>query len=760
MTLRLFASAARGTAELLADELRALAANSVKVRAAGCEFEGDLDLAYRVCLWSRVAQRVLLEIARFPADDAESLYSGALTVEWERHLDAETTFVVDLRATGGAPEVHGVYGAQRVKDAIVDRLRERTGKRPNVSREHPDLRIGALLVPARPGSVGGEAVLSVDLSGVSLHQRGYRQTAGPAPLRETLAAALLMRCGWPAIAAAGGPFVDPMCGAGTLVIEAALMAAGIAPGLTRERYGTHGWLQHDDTAWRAVRADAERRSRQRPHDLPPITGFDHDPHAVANGRANATRAGVGDLVRFETRDIDTATPPADSPPGLLLCNPPYGERLAGDPQLAALYARIGVVLASRFGGWRAALLAGDPALGRHVGLRAVRRHTFWNGPIECRLLRFEPPASGAIDAAGAVPHDTPGRSAGNTASSDGSVVQPAAGAAAGGAERSRIDTSGLANRLAKNQRRLRKWLTREDIRCYRLYDADIPEFAIAVDVYESDQRLLHVQEYAAPADIEETLARRRLQAALATLREVLEVGREQVAVKRRERQRGAAQYARQAARGRFHEVGEGPARLLVNLDDYLDTGLFLDHRPTRALLGRLAAGRRFLNLFCYTAAATVHAALGDGEHPGASASVSVDLSHTYTEWAQRNLQLNRLDPRRHRLVRAECREWLNEAGYRGERFGVLFVDPPTFSNSKRMRGTFDVQRDHLELLRACMTVLEPGGDLVFSCNRRDFRLDAESLADLEVADISRATLPPDFERNPRIHRCWHIRRRD
>ncbi len=738
MTLALFASTARGCAELLADELRALGVATPRVRAAGCEFSGDLALAYRVCLWSRVAHRVLLEVARFPAEDADALYAGALSVPWEEHMNARTTFAVQIRATHGAPEVHGVFGAQRVKDAIVDRLRERLGERPDVSREHPDLRIAALLAPAAERGTGGEAVLSIDLSGESLHQRGYRLGAGHAPLRETLAAALLMRCGWPAIAADGGAFLDPMCGAGTLVIEAALMAADIAPGSLRERFGMHGWLQHDEALWQRLCNEArQRRTAAAAAPLPVIAGRDVDTHAVAAARANATRAGVGALVRFEAGDIASAAPPDDARPGLLLSNPPYGERLGAGDDLVALYAAFGQSLRERFAGWRAALLAGDASLGRHVGLRAVRRHTFWNGPIECRLLRFEP---------GAKPAQPPRAETGlETTGTD-------APADAGSASE-RIDASDFGNRLRKNQRRLARWLKREQIDCYRLYDADIPEFALAVDVYESDRRLVHVQEYAPPAEIEPALARRRLQAALATLREVLSVARDQVSVKRRERQRGTAQYTRQASRGRFHEVREGRARLLVNLDDYLDTGLFLDHRPTRLMLAELAPGKRFLNLFCYTAAATVHAALG-----GASESISVDLSATYTEWAQRNLQLNGLDPRRHRLERADCREWLRAAAYRGVRFDLVFLDPPTFSNSKRLRESFDVQRDHVELVRDSVALLAAGGLMLFSCNRRGFRLDTEALSDLVVEDISRATLPVDFERNPRIHRCWRITR--
>ena len=727
-SLHFFATAARGTADLLAGELRAIGAIAVHERSAGCDFEGDLGTAYRACLWSRVAHRVLLELARYPVGDADDLYAQATSLAWEQFIDPGQTIAVDFNPAHGAPVAHGVYGAQRIKDAVVDRLRERTGERPSVSLDAPDVRVFVHLSAAR-AHVPAEARVSIDFAGASLHQRGYRAAAGEAPLRETLAAALLMRSGWPEIAAAGGAFCDPMCGAGTLVIEAALMAAGIAPGLLREDFAFTRWRGHDETLWRHLHGEAKRQAKTASGDLPAIIGSDTDPRAVALARANATRAGIAGLVGFEQRAVADAAPPGGGP-GLLLTNPPYGGRMGADDELAPLYAALGQVLVTRFGGWRAALLTGDPGLGRHVGLRAVRRHTFWNGAIECRLLRFEPGA----------PKPGPG------------AADDAAAAVAGHAPH-HVDTGEFANRLRKNLRRLGRWAVKERIDCYRLYDADLPEFAVAVDLYTTTagRRLAHVQEYAPPASIDATLARRRLQAALATLREVLSLGREHVSVKRRERQRGARQYQRLDARGRFQEVYEGGCRLLVNLDDYVDTGLFLDHRPTRELLRGRAGGRRFLNLFCYTAAATVHAAAG-----GAVASTSVDLSSTYLSWAARNFERNDMDTRVHSLVRAECMDWLRQAAREGARYDLIFVDPPTFSNSRRMRGTFDIQRDHTTLLRRCLAVLADGGELVFSCNRRDFHLQQDELTGLVIENLSRATLPVDFARNPRIHQCWRL----
>src|SRR5690606_10681700 len=196
-------------------------------------------------------------------------------------------------------------------------------------------------------------------------------------------------------------------------------------------------------------------------------------------------------------------------------------------------------------------------------------------------------------------------------------------------------------------------------------------------------------------------------------------------------------------------VTEGPATFEVNLEDYLDTGLFLDHRPVREMIRGMAKGKRFLNLFCYTAAATVHAALG-----GARESLSVDMSNTYLEWAKRNFELNGLDLASHVLLRADCLEWLAK---REGRFDLIFLDPPTFSNSKKMADVLDIQRDHAAMIRDAMAILEPGGTLVFSNNFRRFKMDEAITEDFAVENITASTIPPDFERNARIHNCWLVR---
>jgi 23S rRNA (guanine2445-N2)-methyltransferase / 23S rRNA (guanine2069-N7)-methyltransferase len=307
------------------------------------------------------------------------------------------------------------------------------------------------------------------------------------------------------------------------------------------------------------------------------------------------------------------------------------------------------------------------------------------------------------------------------------------------------------NRLRKNARHLGKWARRQGITCYRLYDADLPEYALAVDLYEG---WLHVQEYAAPSTIDPALAAARLRDALAAIADVLDVPSDRVVLKVRRRQKGAAQYTRQASEGQFQLVHEGGLQFWVNLQDYLDTGLFLDHRPTRGMIRELAADRRFLNLFAYTGTASVYAAAG-----GAAATTTVDMSAVYLDWARRNLRVNGFaEGGRHAFAQADCLGWLDTP--RRERFDLIFLDPPTFSNSKRMGArTFDVQRDHGWLLRAALKLLSPAGVLLFSTNFRHFTLDRACLSGVDVQDVSAATVPLDFQRNPRIHHCWKISRR-
>lgn len=708
--MKFFVPCAKGLEYLLADELLALGAAHATAAVAGVNAEGGAELCYRIALWSRLASRALWPLDEFECDGEAALYSGVGALDWSAHLGAGSSLVVDANVSGPGL-THAHFAAQRVKDAIVDQFRERGGMRPSVDTEHPDLRLNLSVRKAR-------AVLSVDLGG-ALHRRGWRRAQGEAPLKENLAAAMLLRGGWPGIYTDGGGLLDPMCGSGTLPIEAALMAADVAPGLLR--YGGEApsrWRGFDLETWSGLRTEALEREQEGRAALRPVFfGSDADPHAIRAALANAAAAGLDGLIRFDCRAVAALAAPGPAH-GLAVCNPPYDRRLAADP---ALYRELGNALGHAVPDWRVAILAGEREMAFATGLRAEKTYTLFNGALECVLI--------VCPQAARAPH-------------------PAA------PERPLPEGAQMvANRLHRNLRRLKPWREREAVGCYRAYDADLPEYAAAIDVYTEEggetRTWLHVQEYQAPKDIPEADARRRLGELLRAAGDAFDVPRERIALKTRIRGKGGGKYGRMDRRGDVIVVREGAARLRVNLFDYLDTGLFLDHRPLRRRIAAESAGKRFLNLFAYTGAATVRAALG-----GAAATTSVDLSSTYLEWAAANLSLNGCAGGRHRLVQADVLRWLQAE--RGE-YDLIFCDPPTFSNSARAED-FDVQRGHAALLRAAVARLAPGGLLLFSNNFRRFRLDEAAVAEFaRVREISAATIDPDFDRNRRIHRAWEFR---
>ncbi len=711
----------KGLESLLLEEATELGLEDAREQTAAVRGFGPMEVAYRLCLWSRLANRVMLLLQRFAVTDAQTLYDGIHALDWAEHLASDGSLAVEFSGHGsGIDNTH--FGALKVKDAIVDRLRTASGQRPSIDKLNPDLRVHLRLDR-------GQAVLSLDLSGHSLHQRGYRLQQGAAPLKENLAAAVLIRAGWPRIAAAGGALADPMCGVGTFLIEGAMMAADMAPNLRRERWGFSEWLGHVPAVWARLLDEARQRAQQGLARSPLwIRGYEADPRLIQPARNNVERAGLSDWIRIYQGEVATFEPRTDqNQKGLVICNPPYGERLGDEASLLYLYQNLGERLRQACLGWEAGVFTAAPDLGKRMGIRSHKQYAFWNGALPAKLLLVKVSPDQFV---------TGSRAGGS---------QPAAPAT----EPARLTEGGqmFANRLQKNLRQLGKWARREGIECYRIYDADMPEYALAIDLYGD---WVHVQEYAPPRSIDPEKAQARLLDALGAIPHALGVAQDRVVVKRRERQSGTRQYERQGSQGQFLEVREGGVRLLVNLTDYLDTGLFLDHRPLRLRIQREAAGKRFLNLFCYTATATVHAAKG-----GARNTTSVDLSKTYLDWARRNLSLNGFSDR-HRLEQGDVMAWL--ADDRGE-YDLIFIDPPTFSNSKRMEGVFDVQRDHVALLDQAMARLAPEGVLYFSNNFRKFVLDAGLEARYAVEEISASTLDEDFKRNNKIHRAWRLQAR-
>lgn len=714
--LRFFAPCTKGAEQVLAAELRSLGMREIRQVRSGASCVGSIHDAYRVLLWSRVASRLLLTLGRVDASSAEALYDAVRAIPWEDHVRPDGTVAVDASGMNDALR-NTQFTAVKVKDALADRFRDRFGQRPNVDTVDPDLRINVLLR-------GDSATISIDLAGQPLHRRGYR-TAGEqvmAPLKETLAASVLLFAGWQGIAGRGGSFVDPLCGSGTLAIEAALIAGDIAPGFTRRSWGFSAWLGHDAAAWMDLRDEAADRREAGLERLPVIVASDMDRRAVDIARVCVQRAGLEGRIAIEQRMLADLKVPADAKDGLVAINPPWGERLSDRAELVPLYTQLSERLTADFRGWKFAAITPDERLAGALGLEPNRVMELASGPKLTKVLVFDV--------------STP-------------VVAPEVGPDPA--------AEAFANRLTKMFRHWSKWARRTGVTCYRVYDADLPDYAVVVDRYEgagesAGKVWAHVAEYVAPAEIEEARAEQRLEHVREIVPQVLGIDPSDVFVKQRRRQRGESQYERADKRGTTGTVAENGLLFEVNLTDYLDTGLFLDHRDTRAWVRELSSGVRFLNLFAYTGAVTVYSAAG-----GAASTTTVDLSPTYLEWAERNMRLNGFTGPQHTRVRADALEWLEAAGESGP-YDLIFCDPPTFSTSKRMAETFDVQRDHVRVITGAARLMTDAGTMLFSCNRRRFKLETEALeaAGLIARDVTARTIPKDFERTPNVHRCWSI----
>ncbi|MCE9678853.1 bifunctional 23S rRNA (guanine(2069)-N(7))-methyltransferase RlmK/23S rRNA (guanine(2445)-N(2))-methyltransferase RlmL [Shewanella sp. AS1] len=707
--LNFFAAAPRGYEYALSLELAELGASEIKESVAGVYFSAPLELAYRITLWSRLASRIVLVIYKGPCESSEQLYNAAYCVDWQTHFSHKSSFSIDFHGTGGFIN-NTQFGALKIKDAVVDRFRDDGIARPNVERVDADFKIDAHYRR-------GQITLGINFSGPALHQRGYRSTTGEAPLKENLAANMLVRCGWQQ---EKQDLLDPFCGSGTILIEAAMMACDIAPALQRTKFGFDKWLRHQSAVWQTLLDEAKARASLgiKRCELK-FFGSDIDSRLVALAKRNAANAGVGELITFSVSNALNITPPVEQ--GFLVTNPPYGERLGNVTTLLQLYYQLGDKFKSEFGGWKIAVLNSDIELLSALKLKADKQMKMFNGALECAFNLYTLHAQSTRR------------------------IEPSQVLAQGG-EISEVATA-FANRIKKNLKQLSKWAQREGIDSYRLYDADIPEYNVAVDKYLD---YFVIQEYSAPKAIPEAVTKRRLTDILLVLPQAIYADPEKIILKTRERQKGTNQYQKLDTKKLELVTVEYGAKFKLNLQDYLDTGLFLDHRLTRKLVGQKAKDRKVLNLFSYTGSASVHAALG-----GAKSVTTVDMSNTYLKWAQDNFALNGLSGRQYEFIQSDCLQWIAECE---QKYDLIFIDPPTFSNSKRMEDSFDVQRDHVSLLTGLVKLLNPGGEIVFSNNKRKFKMDSDAInaLGLKVTNIDDQTLPLDYKRNPQIHNTWLI----
>jgi 23S rRNA (guanine2445-N2)-methyltransferase / 23S rRNA (guanine2069-N7)-methyltransferase len=703
--LQFIALTSIGIENLLVDELTELGATVSKQTVGSVRFEADSLLAQKVCLSTRFATRVLMLIEeKEGVNDKDSLYKFARLQPWQEWFGPTQTFAVDFNGTNDSLK-NTQFSGLVIKDAIVDYFNDLYEQRPNVDKQDANVR-----VVARLNSHG--VSLYIDYSGPRLSERGYRQGQGKAPIKEHLAAAIIKRSGW--LENVNQPLFDPCCGAGTILIEAAGMARNEAPGLFRE-----GFAFERLPSFRVAKFK-ELKEQLLANITDPklwLIGHDYDANVLDKAIANAQRAELDTVIKFKQSDATKLTAVAKLP-GVVISNLPYGERIGSMAELVNLHRSLGVGFKKHFNHWKLALLGMDESLFKLLKLVKQKRYKFKNGPLDVELNLYQ------LDDK-QVSLTTDDKPALNF---EGSMA--------------------FANRLKKNKQGLKNWLKQNQVHAYRVYDADIPEYNVAVDIY-GDSAVIF--EYAAPKEIDEKTSEKRLQDVISLTAQQLDIAPENIAVKVRKKQKGEEQYTPMAKQNRTMVVEEFGAKFKVNLFDYLDTGLFLDHRLARRYIQENAKDKRFLNLFAYTGTASVHAALG-----GAKAITTVDLSKTYLKWGQDNFALNDISNTRYRFEQADCLKWLEHA--QGQ-YDLIFLDPPTFSNSKRMKDAFDVQNDHIKLLTWVKKILSPSGTLIFSNNKRGFVMDEVGLMGLglKAENISEKTLSPDFKRNKKIHNSWLIK---
>lgn len=849
-----YASCPEGFETALADELRGMGLRQVRPLKGRVAFAGSPADAERACLWSRLASRIFVVLGRFACTDAEDLYEATRSIAWERILRAGATIAVTARGTNDELR-NSHFAALRVKDALCDRMLEVEGRRPNVDTDDPDARISLTLR-------GDRASIQLDLSGDPLFKRLPREatrTHTAHVLRPDYAALACAQGNWQEICSAtltntkdamrdedtaasadggvpangsvaadgsalagstvGRPtptlpvLIDACCAGGGVVLEAASILADRAPGLERRNWGFQSWSEHDAATWRELLNEADRRAELAKGRVARIVATDPSGDAVACARRILKAAGLADRVIFAQPDLDkisrklmmpaccggeprgfvfldtTETAISKMSRVLDLATSLHAGACGADPVRAMLSTMPTVALTR------------DDLLIRTLGEPARSLRVMPNNE-EAELAVFSA-ANGAISAG-----------EGNVAAEDS---MPAEAVAESGAAPSPATTlidlgdgkpcpvlipesEQFARRLRKVAKLRRKWAQREGVTCYRVYDADLPDYSAAIDLYEGSAttpgRWLVIAEYAAPREVDPALAEARLLDILTLAPRILQVDPDNVFAKARIRSRGGSQYGKQAGgtspsgqhgkggkprgtRGgsasnrpsqgagsgtpsdirtrRLPLIEECGLTFAVNFNDYLDTGIFLDHRVTRGLVRDHARGKRFfLNLFAYTGTATCYAA-----DAGVEETVTVDLSNTYLDWAERNMEQNGFVGPDHHYVRADVMSWIRDMRQTRNRWDLIFCDPPTFSNSSKMgRRTWDVQRDHVELLVGLSRLLSREGEAIFSCNLRTFRPDIEELARAGVVltDITDETIPEDFARNKKIHHCYLVKR--
>ncbi|WP_395375650.1 bifunctional 23S rRNA (guanine(2069)-N(7))-methyltransferase RlmK/23S rRNA (guanine(2445)-N(2))-methyltransferase RlmL [Marinicella sp. W31] len=703
--MQAFASCPKHLELLLKDELIACGCQDVREKLAGVSFTANAEQLMRVLMWSRLANRILVHVLETQIRNQKDLYNAIAGVDWLAITKTPAESVL-IRFQGTTAQLKNtLFSSQVCKDAICDQYQQAGHLRPNVEKSDAQLNVFARLKHK-------ELNVYLDIGGRSLHQRGYRIDRTTAPLRENLAAALLMRADWPEYSQQGYNLIDPMCGSGTILTEGWMMACDIAPNKDLNSPALMAWQAFDDTTWSNLQSEADNRKEQGMAAFRgQIIGVDHHQKSIDKALQNIKRLGANKNIQCQVQTLDKfRIPPRKN---LVVCNPPYGVRLQKN-SLQSWYA-LAHWLSRHAMGSEAAVVTPDASKGYMLGFRVHKAWSFMNGALDIQLRQFHVRKDQQLEA-----HE------------DQYFALPAA-------------AQMLANRLKKNKKERQSWIQEQSIEAWRLYDAELPEFAVAIDVY---QDYIHLQEYQAPKSIPEKKARQRLSLAILAVQAVMQPNANKISVKTRQKQKGSSQYNALDQQGQEQHIKEQGRLYQVDLFRYLDTGLFLDHRWLRNHIESISKGKTVLNLFAYTGSIGVAAAIG-----GAQQTINVDTSKTYLKWAEDNYRLNQIGSSRYQMIRADGMEHVqNSEGS----FDIIVVDPPTFSNSHSRTRDWDVQRDHTELLTACARLLKPDGVLFFSNNYRKFSLDENLQKQFTIKDISRESLDMDFRSSQKIHWCYEM----
>jgi 23S rRNA (guanine2445-N2)-methyltransferase / 23S rRNA (guanine2069-N7)-methyltransferase len=684
--LRFYVTCAVGLEELAAGEISRAGGTVQRLSTGRLGVTGSLETAYRLCLWSRFSSRVVLRLARFAATNGDEIYEGARKIRWREHIDPRASFAVNARIDTNRELNHSNYAALRIKDAVADYFRDRVGYRPSVRAVRPDVQLILRIA-------GGSAEVGVDLAGESLHRRGYRTGAHGAPLKESLAAAIVAMSGW----RMDEPLVDPFCGSATLLIEAAMMACDTAPGLYRSYFGLLGWAGHRADLWRSLISEATQRKKdggaRRP---PPLLGYDGDPEMVKTARHTLARAGFGNKIEVAVGDCAFLQVEADS--GLVVCNPPYGNRMIAKRAAGYLYRGFGERLSEQCDGWRLGFFTGLPECAEFVGVRWRKKIRLQNGPLSCRLF------VGKIERRSKAPFHP--RLAEGLSPPDGETHSA----------RTLRDT--IAHRFT--------WARLREIECFRCYDGELPGYDVRLEWY---RKYMVVSERAdsqasPPASNPQPMAHM-----VNDVRTLLGLSRDQVILARPRRPDDSRP-------PRLYEAGEQGGIFLLDFASASSFGLPLEQRELRAKAAAVAAGKRCLHLYSGTGVLGVLALRG-----GAHRWVGVEPDPELHGRAELNRARNGLSEKGLELIQEECLAWL---GGGRSCFDLIIVDGTA--------AVFDEKMDHL--IMAALGRLEAGGMVWFWGTRAPFAAAGISATAMSISSCS--GLVPDDCRPQPLPVLWQI----